>query len=391
MKLTKSFRFSPEIRVTNFYFFQSMSVGAANAFAGIWFASRGLDADEIGVINASPVLILLLISLTIGRIADRAGDWRQAIIVGSVLSAVFPFGLFIATGFWSILAFWMLSVTSQWAVITISDAASLRMSLRRGSDFGRFRAASTVGYLAVILISGYLLEEKGIEIFLPLFVGLCLLRGMASFWVPKMRAEDKAGAPKGATHLLHVMKPWFILPLLAMAVSGAANQVLNSFMGLLWSEQGISKDIIGYLIALGAIVETIMFLLFKRLLGRFSARSLILISCLTAVFRWIAMSFSPDVPVLVFLQLLHAVTYVVGFLAVINFISEWTSEEIAAEAQFFFLVLNLAAMIVAILGFGWIAEQWGAGAYLALATLPAMGAILVAVSILMKHENVASS
>ena len=43
-------------------------------YLGPWLAHSGLDTDQIGLINAAPVLAMLLISLLVGRLADRAPD-----------------------------------------------------------------------------------------------------------------------------------------------------------------------------------------------------------------------------------------------------------------------------------------------------------------------------
>lgn len=392
MKFLKSLaKLSPETRVSSFYFFQSMSVGTVNAFAGIWLSTRGLDEQQIGLIYAAPIMVLLVISLTLGRIADRASDWRQVIVIGAIASGIFPLGLFFVTGFWGILFFWTLAVVAQWGVTPVTDAAALRMARRRGSDFGTFRAWGTVSYLLVILVAGYLLNRFGPELFLPLFVGLCLARSLASLGLPKLRSNEETPAPGGgATHLLHVMKPWFILPLIGWSLVYSTHLTLNAFLGLLLKQQGYPAHIIGLLIALSATAEAVLFFVFKRFAFRFPARLLILISCVVSVVRWVAMSFAPGLEFLIPLQLLHSVTYALGFLACVNFIANWTSEDIAAEAQGFFTVLQLATGIVTVLVFGSLAGLWGAKAFLASAAVSALGASLVWLSLWLKHPNAGS-
>ena len=378
---TSSPSFSPEQRLSGFYFTQFMSSGAAAAFAGIWFASKGLSAEQIGWINSVPVLILLLMNLFVGRLADRASDWRQAIILGAVAAAVFPLGLFGVQSFWGILLFWSLGVIAQSAIVPVSDAAAMRVARRRGTDFGAIRAWGTVGYLIAIFITGYLVHWFGGGIFLYLFVGLRLVLGLASFTLPKLRAEKGEAIATGAATLKQVMRPWFLLPLFGWSMVFATHLILNGFQSLLWSQQGIATPVIGFLIALGALSETIMFFLFKQFAHRFTARKLILLSSLVSVARWVAMAYAPDVPVLIGLQLLHSVTYALGFLGCMNFIANWTSEDIAAEAQSFFVMLQQGTAFVALTGFGWFASHYGPKAYLASAAFAAIGAVLVYLSI----------
>lgn len=375
-------RLSPESRISFYYFCQSMSVGASNAFLGIWLAWMGMNPEQIGLIYTAPVVVLLIVSLTIGRIADRANDWRQVIVVGALASGLFPIGLFFAKSFLAILIVWTLASATQWGTTSIQDAAALRLSRRRGTDFGFFRACGTVSYLLVIVVSGYLLDIYGVEIFLPLFAGLCLVRSAASLALPKFRAgEAEEVQSSGAARLIHVLKPVFLLPLLGWSLVYSTHLVLNAFLGLVLIKQGISTDYIGLLISLGAAAEAAMFFGFKKFAHRFRPLHLILISCLVSIIRWLAMAFEPGFAMLFALQLLHAITYALGFIACVNFIANQTSEDIAAEAQGLFTVLQLATGIVAVTSFGWMTASWGTKAFLASAAVAAFGAGLVMLSV----------
>ena len=55
-------------------------------------------------------------------------------------------------------------------------------------------------------------------------------------------------------------------------------------------------------------------------------------------------------PILVPLQLLHSVTFAMGYMGCVHFIANWTSEDIAAEAQSFFQVLQQAMAVMAVDG-----------------------------------------
>jgi PPP family 3-phenylpropionic acid transporter len=372
---------SAERSLSLFFLTQFMSGGAATAFAGIWFTSKGLSAEQVGLLNSVPIFILLALNLIVGRLADRAGDWRQIIVLGSIASAIVPFGLFFVQDFWGILLFWSLTTITAATITPVADAAAMRVTRRNGTDFGAIRAWGTIGYLSVIFITGYLVQWLGGGAFLPWFVGLALLRGLASLTLPKLRAPEGQAITKGAAKLLHVMKPWFLLPLFGWSMVFATHLILNGFQSLLWSKQGISTSMIGILIALGALSEAAMFFAFKRFSGRYTARKLILLSSVVTVARWIAMAYSPSVPVLFALQFLHSITFALGFLGCMNFIANWTSEDIAAEAQGFFTMLQQGTAVVAITGFGWLAGEYGAKAYLASAAFAAVGAVLVYLSI----------
>lgn len=376
---------SAETRATAFYFTQFMSAGAATAYAGIWFTQQGITPEQIGVINAVPVFIMLVLNLLVGRIADRARDWRQVIVIGAVLGGVIPIGLYFVDGFWGILVVWSLSTIPIAAIGPVADAATIRMTRRNGTDYGFIRAWGTVGYTAVIFATGFVVTWFGGSIFVSLFVGLAIVRAVIALGLPNFRAPtgDHRAEPaaRGAAHLLEVMKPWFLLPLVGWAMVFSTHLILNGFQALLWKEQGLPENIIGPLIALGALSEAAMMFAFKRFAGRFPARLLILVSALVSVLRWIAMGFSPPVEALIGLQCLHAITFALGFMGCVNFIANWTSERIAAEAQSFFVVLQQAMSVVALIAFGWFVSFLGARAYFAAAGFALLGAALIFASL----------
>jgi|GEM_PF-262408 len=373
---------SPELRTTLFYFTLMTTAGAANAFGGIWMEGRGLSASQIGVVSAAPVLVMLVLNMVAGRIADRASDWRQVIVAAAVLGGIFPIGLLWAADFWSILLFWTLTSIAFMTCVPVLDAAAMRLTARRGTDFGSMRAWATIGYLIAIIATGWLVTWAGQEAYMPFFVALALIRTVTSLFLPRFRAPDGEKPPTtGATRMLQVMKPWFLLPLFGFAIVLASHFILNAFQALLWERQGISLSTIGFLIAFGGLAETLLFFTYRKLDKRTSARVLLLIAGVVTVIRWTAMAFAPPVGWLIPLQALHGITYGLGFMACLTFIRSHTSEDIAAEAQGFFVMLQQGMSVLALVGFGGLVDDYGARAYFASALFAALGALCILVSI----------
>lgn len=374
---------TPELRATAYYFTALMTSGAATAYGGIWFQAQGLSASEIGLIGSVPVFIMLVLNLVVGRVADKAEDWRQVIVLGAALGGVIPIALFFVHGFVGILLVWTLAALPMAAIGPVADAAALRMTNRNGTDFGFIRAFGTVGYMVATVATGQIVTSFGGWIFLPLFVGLALFRSAVALQLPRFRAPKEAATlarPMVASRMREVMKPWFLLPLVGWSMVFATHLVLNSFQALLWKQQGLPDLAIALLIALGAASEATMMFVFKRFVGRFPARMVMLASAVISVLRWIAFGLSPDMALLVPLQLLHSLTFAMGYLGCVHFIANWTGEEIAAEAQSFFQVLQQVMAVIAVTAFGWLAGPFGVHAYFASAAFAAAGAVLIFVS-----------
>jgi PPP family 3-phenylpropionic acid transporter len=385
-------RLTPEFKATVYYFIQFMAGAVITVYAGIWFASKGLTPDQIGVVNAAPVVLILLLNIIVGRIADRAADWKTVIVIGGVVAGLTPFGLFVVNDFWGILIVWVLVNLPAGLIGPVTDAATLRMTYRRGTQFGPIRAWGTIGYMVMLVLGGFILSWLGGWIFLPLVVGLSLLRTLGTFGLPRFRAPvagetHVAPADTGARRLGEVMKPFFVLPLVGFSMVFGTHIILNAFQGLLWMEQGFSADIIGPLLAVGAISEAALMFVFARFSKRFSARSLILASAIVAVFRWACMALQPDLVWLIPLQALNAITFALGFMGCMHFIANWTSDHIAAEVQGFFQMLQQGMVVICLTAFGWLMTIMGAQAYFVAAAFAAAGAALIWASMLMHHPK----
>jgi len=120
--------------------------------------------------------------------------------------------------------------------------------------------------------------------------------------------------------------------------------------------------------------------LFARFSHRLTARSWVLVCALVSVVRWVLMATSPPLWLLIVAQALHGITYALGFLACTRFIGNWTSEDIAAEAQGLFATLQTGMAVTMMADFGWFYAIWGDGAFWISALLAAAGALAAGAS-----------
>src|SRR5690606_13523534 len=256
---------SPELRASIYQFTVYIPGGVASVFVGIWLSEHGLPADQIGLMHALPTLGLLLLNMVVGRVADRADDWRTALIVLSLLSALAPLPLYFVSEFWGILLVWALCATSNGLVAPVIDAATGRMTRRNGTDFGAVRAWATVGYVFAAAGIGLLLNVLGSGAFVSLYVITVVARAALAYLLPRFRAPapkltlaNAPGIAEPRSRLRDSLQPWFVLPLLACALVNSSNAVIGSFGALLWHENGIPSYFLGPLLGIAAVGEAIL-------------------------------------------------------------------------------------------------------------------------------------
>jgi len=381
---------SPAGRTALFYFTLYSIPAVANPYLAIWLAEQGLTTPEIGTINAAPIFIMILLNLVVGRIADRASDWRQVIVWGAFLACLAPVVLFFVDGFWGILIVWSMVVVPFQAIAPVTDAAAIRMLRRQGGEFGLVRVWGTVGFLVITLSAGYFLDRFGPAAFVPIILAVSVWRALISLLLPYFRA-DAAEKPHGvephyeaepvsplvATRLKEIWRPWFMLTLLGAAFMHGSHMLQMGLGALLWKEQGISPQTIALLWAIAPTGEIVIMLYFGRMAKRFSARHLILAAGIFSVLRWVGFALEPGVWGYAALQVLHLGSFGLAYMGIVNFIANWTSEDIAAQAQSAFIVIRQVGMVITLAGFGALAATMGNDAYLIAAGLGAIGSGLV--------------
>lgn len=386
---------APSGRVSLFYFSMFMVPAVANPYFPIWLTDLGFSEAQIGTINAAPIFMMILLNLLVGRIADKASDWRQVIIFGAVFACLAPVALFFAEGYWSILIIWSMIIVPFQAIAPVMDAATLRLMRRINGDFGRVRLWGTAGFMLVTLPAGLLLGWQGPQVFVPAILALSVLRALISLQLPYFRgdpgttpkseveplAELQRVSPLVATRLKEIWRPWFILPLIAAALLHGSHMLQMSFGALLWLRQGIPAAVIGPLWAVAPAGEILVMLYFSRIAKRFSARHLILMSAGFAMLRWFGFAMEPPLWGYALLQLLHLGSYALGYMGVVNFIANWTTEDIAAQAQSVFVVIRQVVTVVALAGFGFLVAGIGSQAFYVAGGVALLGGLLVLLSL----------
>lgn len=384
-------RDSPELRASIYQFTVYVPGGVASVFLGIWLSEHGIPADQIGLIGALPMLCLLLLNIIVGRIADRADDWRTALIFISLASALAPLPLYFVSEFWGILLIWALCATTNGLVAPVIDAATVRMTRRNGTDFGAIRAWATVGYVFAAAGLGLLINVLGSAAFVTLYVLTVVARAGLAFLLPRFRAPapkltlaDTPIPDAQPSRLKDALKLWFVLPLLAFALVNSSNSVIGSFGALLWHENGIPNYFLGPLLGFAAVGEAILMFAWRRFGGRVTARNMILAAALAGLVRFTVMAFNPPVEVLFLTQSLHAFSFGMGYFGVVHFIANWTNEANAAEAQGFANMLSMGASMMALIVFGVLVEYFGTQAFFYSTVTASAAVVCVLVSLRLK-------
>jgi MFS transporter, PPP family, 3-phenylpropionic acid transporter len=372
---------SAQSRTALYFLTQFFSSGAFHAYGGIWFASLGFSANQIAALSSFPIFVVLIINIFIGRIADRAKDWRHVLFIGALASFLFSCGLMFASTYSVVFIFWSLALIAQSIIVPVADGAALFLTQQGRGQISTLRGLSTIGYIVSLFVTGYLVQGYGGAVFAAMFAAFSGARALAAFTMPEFKTLQEQAKPVTSINIAaQLHKPGLVLPLLGWSIVYATIQVLNSFLALIFQKAGYSEWTISMLIATGAVAEAIVFFIFRHVAYRFDLRLLILFSCAVTVLRWVIMATEPSLPVHFMLQSLHGITYALGFLACVSHIGRNTPKGNAAEAQSLFMTMQLIAAIAVITIFGGLVEAYGAKAFWGSAAIALLGVACVLAS-----------
>ncbi len=392
---------SVEARMSNYYGLFFLSIGSVMPFIALWFDSLAISPALSGAIFAAPSIVIVLFTVVIGGWADRLSDWRTAIIVCNwIVLILFSWFLF-RTNSWDILIVWTLAGLFTHASNPIMDAAALNLTKKRGSDFGRIRAIGSIGFIVGVVLAGWIFEQVGLSWFVPVVLAGAALRLIAAHALPRFKSADAindnrvngeaiprvtGAAPSIAMEQsrsvgIHVLRhPGILWVIVGAALINASHGFNNVFAVLHWTKLEISTSLASVLWAVAVIAEVALMWTFRSVAKRFSARKCLVFAGVVCALRWLLSGFEPSLVQIFILQSLHAITFGLSFLAIVNFISRRVHENNAAQAQSVFATLVTAFMAVSTWLSGWLYEQFAGQSYWAMAVLALIGALCVLLS-----------
>jgi MFS transporter, PPP family, 3-phenylpropionic acid transporter len=369
---------SPYVRIALYYVTQFLPAGAAHAYAGIWLKDHGLSSVEIGIVNSFPIVLLLISNVFVGRLADGARDWRGALQICSVAFFIFTAGLFWANSFWPILLCFTGMMIAGAVSAPIGDAAALHLTSKGRGHIGTLRGLATAGYILALFLTGLAAETYGAIAFVAISLAFAALRLIASLALPNFKTEAEATKQEPRIGYRSLLRPHLFWPLAAWSLIYATIMLLNSFLAIHLKNEGHSAAIISWLFMAGAFTEVLMFFAFRKFEHRLDARLFILISGLACIVRWLLMATSPALPLLFVLQASHGITYALGFVACLSYISKHTTSAEAAEVQSFFNVMQQIVAVTFLTAFSGVFDSYGAKSFLLSAIVTAAGVIIIA-------------
>jgi len=299
----------PYWRLSAFYFFYFAVLGVLVPYWGLYLDSLGFGPGDIGILMAIPLATKIVAPNIWGWLADSMPGERSLLPTAAALAVVIFATLFLVEGFLSI-ALAMLGFSFFWnATLPSMEAVTLNFLGDHWHRYGVVRLWGSVGFIILVSGMGWVVDGFGAAMVLPVMTLL-----LAAMWVSVVSVPGGGGASSrldsGPASGHPALQPPVIAFLLCCMLMQASHAPFYAFFTLYLEHHGHDKSIIGGLWAIGVGAEIIVFLLMQRLFGYFRITTLLQFSFMVTVLRWSLVAAFPEfLSVILFSQLLHAVTF----------------------------------------------------------------------------------
>jgi PPP family 3-phenylpropionic acid transporter len=375
------------LRLSLFYGAYFVYLGLSMPFVPAWLAAKGLDAREIGIVLAAPMVVRVIAVPLASRLADRFGLLQRALI-GAACASVLGFALVGAvSGFVAILAAYAFAAAVLAPVLPFADALALRGLKGRASSYGSVRLWGSVTFIVANMGGGLLLARLGAADVIWAVVAALTLTAAAALALDPLAPDTNEGADERGRGGSLWRAPGFLAVVLGASLIQASHAVMYGFATLQWSARGIPGPAIGGLWAIGVIAEVALFALSSRVVGWFGAVGMIMLGGAGGVVRWTAMAFDPPTAALPLLQGLHALSFAATHLGTMHYLAQAAPTRRGATAQGDFVAVQGIVFAGAMSLSGVLVGAYGSLAYAAMAAAAAVGALAAGLALVRRRRE----
>ncbi|BFM11878.1 MFS transporter [Simiduia litorea] len=370
----------PYWRLSSFYFFYFALVGVLVPYWTLYLQYLGYSPYEIGVIAGLLMATRVLAPNIWGWLADRHGNRLGIIRLGSFAAALCFSGIFVSTRYqW--LVWVVLSFSFFWnAVLAQFEVLTLALLAPQTGRYGLIRQWGSVGFIAMVVLLGYLFEWLSISHLPVVVLTLLLLIWLSSLLVPDLPRQASTRPPK--PFWVKLKQPAALLFFLVCFLLQVSHGPYYTFYSIYLHDLGYSAGVIGWLWALGVIAEIILFWFASRLLVSASLLNLLIIALLLTAVRWYLIgAHAENLSLLLIAQLLHAASFGLAHAVAIEWVGKTFCDSSPGQGQALYSSLSFGAggALGAVLsGSAW---QWSAEFTFFGASIVAVLGVLAAVSL----------
>jgi MFS transporter, PPP family, 3-phenylpropionic acid transporter len=326
--------------------------GVASPFLPAFVRTRGLSAEQLGLVLGAGTAVRLLTAPLAGRTGDLLQGLRAVLVVCTALAASVTLGYLPAHGFWPLLALSLWHAASLGPVAILADALALGAAApppgsgRHGFEYGWVRGTGSAAFIVGTLLSGQAVSALGLAVIVWLQALLLGAAAVAATLVPELthdRTADPVRAPAGGVLLLLQLPRFRNLVLVAALILGS-HAMHDAFAVIRWSAAGVSPATVSVLWSESVAAEVLVFFIIgPTIVTWLTPAGALAVAALAGMLRWTVMAQSAEVMVLALVQPLHGITFALLHLACMRLLARTVPQGLEGTAQAIYGTVGIGA------------------------------------------------
>lgn len=260
----------------SFYFLYFAAFASFLPFIVLFYQKLQFNGTQIGLLTGIPPLITLIGAPFFTGLADRTH--RHRLIMGLGLTVAVGVSLLLphVSSYAVVFALIIIFNIFMSPVASLSDSATMTMLGEEKAMYGRIRMGGTFGWGMFALISGALVENQGLQIAFRLFAVIMFINLLVS---QKFSFGNKEGdtSNTGGIKAFLQSRRWIIF-LSTAFLGGLGAFTVAAYLYPYMAELGAGETMMGAALLIATITEVPVFFFGNRLVKRFSAYGLFMIS-----------------------------------------------------------------------------------------------------------------
>jgi MFS transporter, PPP family, 3-phenylpropionic acid transporter len=371
------------------YFFYFGVMGIYLPYFNLYCYHLDFSGFQIGLLSAVRTLGMVVFSLAWGVIADRF-DMRKPIYILSNVGSALIWALYLWTeSFWPMMVLTAVYSLFYGPIIAFLEAFTMDALGRQGEKkkYGNVRVWGSLNFIAVVVILGRVIDSFPIKTVVAMILLGSVLQALFAPAVPEARNGGRSRI--FFSHIRDLATVRMVVFLVSSFLMLASHGTYYAFFSIHLEQLHFDRTFIGFAWGLASVAEIGIMLKSDIIFRRFSIRSVLVFSFVVAAVRWMIMFIAVTSAMILFAQLLHALTYGAFHIACILYMDELSSEETKTFGQ----VANNAVsyglgMMAGFMFNGYFFESYGKYLYISSALMAVSGGVIFSVSEFRKREQV---
>lgn len=307
------------------------AVGASFPYFSVFYGSRGLGVETIGLLTSLGAVAGLVAAPLWGSAADRFSGSRALLPAAAIVAALGASALTIVRE--------PLLVACAVAIMSLAfsglgptlDARALETVRHDQNRYGGLRAWGSASFIVVVWLTGAIIERLGAVSMFGVYVAMLLAFAVAAVGLRGQATGIRLPRLAGIGLVLrHAVLGRFLVAILLV---WCASMGINWYLSVHLLEIGAPGELVGASWAIGALVEIPIMAAFPWLASRVGTERLLIVGAGAFVLRALAITVVID-PVLVALTMvLHGVGFGLMLVGGVTYVARHAPPAAAATAQ----------------------------------------------------------